>query len=43
MAKQDVLDAINSTIVQNDIKAITAQSLNNSHYDGGERWRKWKR
>lgn len=29
MAKQDVLDAINSTIVQNDIKAITAQSLNN--------------
>ena len=29
MAKQDVLNAINSTIVQNDIKAITAQSLNN--------------
>lgn len=29
MAKQDVLDAINSTIVQNDIKAITANALNN--------------
>ena len=29
MAKQDVLNAINSTIVQNNIKAITAQSLNN--------------
>lgn len=29
MAKQDVLDAINATIVENGTKAITAQSLNN--------------
>lgn len=29
MAKQDVLDAINATIVSNGIKGITAQSLNN--------------
>jgi hypothetical protein len=29
MAKQDVLDAINATIVPNGIKGITAQSLNN--------------
>lgn len=29
MAKQDVLDAINATIVPNNIKGITAESLNN--------------
>lgn len=29
MTKQDVLDAINATIVENGTKAITAQSLNN--------------
>lgn len=29
MAKQDVLDAINATIVENGKKGITAQSLNN--------------
>lgn len=29
MAKQDVLDAINATIVPNGIKGITAESLNN--------------
>lgn len=29
MAKQDVLDAINATIVENGQKGITAQSLNN--------------
>lgn len=29
MAKQDILDAINATIAPNNIKGITAQSLNN--------------
>ena len=29
MAKQDVLDAINATIIENGQKGITAQSLNN--------------
>ena len=28
MAKQDVLDAINSTIATNNTKGITAESLN---------------